>query len=319
MFQRILVPLDGTYCAEQAIPMAAKIAQRSGASITLMYVLRLVPQYLPYPIPAGILPQEVFRTDEQNAQDYLSRMRGTEDLRTLSVSTDIFLGNPGTDLLQHARLKHINCIVMGCHGKSGLKRFIFGSVSVQILRHSDIPVLIVKETPDEQKPKSINQQPFRILVALDGSPDAEAVLQHAILLTTLLSAPRSGKLTLARIVYPVLAAREANASIIVKANQKAIEAGELYLEATREKLLHNGNGTVELEIDTTLRVDEHVSDALIAIIKAAKTPFDALALVTHGREGISHLMLGSIAEHLLEHMPIPLLVVKQPEHVDQLV
>jgi len=145
MFQRILVPLDGSLRAERAIPVAARIASASHGSILLVRVIDVLLDFSWQ--MAGVSPDltgalEVARA---NANAYLEEMAEVDALRGLNVTTQAIEGRPADALLSVAQDMQADLIVMSSHGHTGLKRWVLGSVAQVIERRSSIPVLILRD------------------------------------------------------------------------------------------------------------------------------------------------------------------------------
>ncbi len=203
MFQRILVPLDGSDGAERAIPVAARIARASGGSIVFIRVV-------PPPAEVGTfgaglrgtiaMKPEVEASEKEfaDATNYLVTVIATyvDELAGIATETDVASGATSSTIFSTAGNEHVDLIVMCSHGETGLKRWVLGSVAQQAVRHSPVPVLVLNEhgvVPDAARP-------LRVLVPLDGSELAESALEPAAQLIAALTAPAQGELHLLRVV-----------------------------------------------------------------------------------------------------------------------
>jgi nucleotide-binding universal stress UspA family protein len=185
MFERILVPLDGSPRAEEAIPVATSIARAFGGSIILLKVV--VP-----PVSTGRYskPEEDYpkrETDEElaEANEYLKTIARQEELSLISTETHAMVGDAAPTILEAAQAMHATLVVLSSHGYTGLKRWALGSVAEKIIRHASIPVVALRV--GQVEPESMAQRPIRILVPLDGSALSESVLEPAAKLATALS------------------------------------------------------------------------------------------------------------------------------------
>jgi nucleotide-binding universal stress UspA family protein len=141
--RRILVPLDGSDVAEQVLPSATSIAQALRAEMILFQVPivyvsgSLIGEwYLPW--------QGVLRTAEQDAQAYLNRVAYDLKEQGVKVSTAMQIGAVAESIIAYAEANRIDLIAMCTHGRTGLGRWILGSVADRVLRASSIPILLVR-------------------------------------------------------------------------------------------------------------------------------------------------------------------------------
>jgi nucleotide-binding universal stress UspA family protein len=143
MYQKILVPLDGSKLAEQAIPYATELCKGS-TEVTLFQVV-----HLPLPLAAPDVsmatpmpdPQEL----KQEAIDYLEGL--AKDLREdgVNVKTDAVERDVVAEaIVAYAEENDIDLIVMTTHGRSGFGRLVFGSVAESVVRHTPCPVLLIR-------------------------------------------------------------------------------------------------------------------------------------------------------------------------------
>lgn len=146
MFKHLLVPLDGSLLAEAALPVAVEIASRFDSDLTLLRVTRP-------PAVASSMGQPVYaeRLGElrdwacEEATGYLKQIQNTLRQQGYKVQIHVTEGEPAADvILETAAGFGIDTIVMSTHGRSGISRWVFGSVADRVLRQSNIPVLIVR-------------------------------------------------------------------------------------------------------------------------------------------------------------------------------
>ena len=141
MYKRILVPLDGSRLAEQALRHAAIHAEKFGAEIVLLMVLGPLPE----PSMAG---RRIVRSAEQAtaelAQDYLEGIAADLREQGLPVQTQVVEGKPYLEIVRHAEDREIDLIVMSTRGHSGLTRWLLGSVTDRVVRGATVPLLLVQ-------------------------------------------------------------------------------------------------------------------------------------------------------------------------------
>jgi nucleotide-binding universal stress UspA family protein len=148
MYQRILVPLDGSELAEQALPHAAIHAGQFGAAIVLLRVLGPLPE----PSMAGRgLVRSAEAASAQLAQIYLEGVAAGLREQGLPVQTETVEGKPYLEIIRFAEEKGIDLIVMSTRGHSGLSRWLLGSVTDRVVRGATVPLLLVQCQEDSEQ------------------------------------------------------------------------------------------------------------------------------------------------------------------------
>ena len=299
MLRSIMVPLDGSELAEQALPVAIALARRASA------ILRLVRVHEPPPLrpgtPRAAEIDEALRSGEAR---YLDELVRRIDLAGAAATPAVIDGDPAESIGRHALDERMDLIVMATHGRTGVSRAWLGSVADVVVRHAGVPVLLVR--PGEQAVGLAAAPPFtRLLVPLDGSERAEAALEPAVRLATLFGAG----LTLLRVVEPVVAipptyGYPAPATMLdQELFQSLVERADNYLVGTaaRLRLEHPS-----LDVRTEVRPAEHVARGILA--RARPPEVDLVVMSTRGR-GASRLFVGSVADKVLRGSVLPLLLV----------
>jgi nucleotide-binding universal stress UspA family protein len=300
---RILVPLDGSELAEQALGIAREIAAAARAGVILVRVIPPLPLLWPGPGP------EIEAQLKAEAEAYLEKVAG--QLRDGVAEVEPVVVNaadvPGA-IRDQARLKGADLIVMSTHGHSGLGRWVYGSVTEGVLARSPVPVIAVRAS-QRPRPFSPATRPPRILVPLDGSEFGEA----AVPVATELARALNGTLVLTEVVW--LGAPEPPGSVRPTVEQQLDDA-RVYLERLAARLRSQGvKATTELEVGFS------VVDHLLEV--ARRVDADLIALSTHGRTGLVGILFGSVTLGLLRRSDLPLLVVRpelmarrEPEKVE---
>jgi len=286
MFRTILVPLDGSAFAEQALPWALSIARRAGATLDL--VRGHVLYALNCPASAwGPYDPEMESECKQEEQLYLdSTARWLAAGSPVPMRTAVVPGLEAGGILERAQDVKADLVVMTTHARGPLGRLFLGSMANEIVRHSAIPVLLIHSR--EPAPGLIPEPvPQRLLIPLDGSALAEQALDPATDLARLLEVP----CCLLRAVGPLDGS-------LPQANATA------YLGAIADRLR-----------EQDLAVEKHViagTNAAEAILEQASSQ-DVIALATHGRGGLGRVLLGSVADQVIRSAPCPVLVYRPSE------
>jgi nucleotide-binding universal stress UspA family protein len=150
MFSRVLVPLDGSRVGEAALPAIEQLVDKLAPGTKVEVILIGVITLLRHWVVVGEASAPVSYTDEElrlikeKVGDYL--IKTGESLRTkkVSVSTIVRTGNAADEILKAAEETKADLIAMSTHGRSGLRRLAFGSITDKVLRHSPVPVLTVR-------------------------------------------------------------------------------------------------------------------------------------------------------------------------------
>ena len=327
MFKRILVPLDGSGRAEQALPITARIAHASGGSIILVRVLSTPPAQMPSAPAKPDLIQTVGESDRELAETYLKGLASSDLLRGISVQTEVPVGLVAPTILSMANNKHVDLMVICSHGYTGVKRWwLLGSVAAKLARFAETPVLVLREGgPIPEERHAGDAQPLRLVVALDGSQYAQTILAPAAYLAAYLADPGQGALHLTHIVD---AAHESRVPArTTRTNQQVqadINMSRSYLQSMvsqlRDGTLDSDIAKLNLTFSSSVAVD---NDPAQGIINVAENGGDAegvevfrggdvIALTTHGSSGLQQ-WVGSVAERVLHTSRLPLLVVRPRE------
>jgi len=302
MFKRILVPLDGSSRAEQALPAAVRIARASAGSIVLLQVVNP-----PIDYGAGLAPVAMITEDYVDAviaeeHSYLSGIAQSDVCRGVRTQAEVQFGLPAQQILGVAESQAVDLIFMGSHGRTGVTRWMLGSVAEQVISQSTVPVLVVREGGPALVGRHADAaRPFSALIPLDGSPLAETALLPAANLVAVLGGTTQGMVHLLQVV-----GRSASAAAEGVSSQEGSERrAQAYLMSVRERLLRQTHG---LNLAITCSV-LHARDITQAIVTSGNN-YDLLAMATHGRGGLERLVIGSVTERVLHSTKLPLLVVR---------
>ncbi|MEO8456494.1 MAG: universal stress protein [Chloroflexota bacterium] len=297
MIKKILVPLDKSELAAQALPLARSIAMATGAEIILLSVIEPGEYWSGDP---NDIPWQ--RAQERTASRYLDEIAGGEFRKDIAVRVRLAWGPAASTIREIAGEENVDLIVMTTHGRSGLVRWVMGSVTNKLVHTSTHPMVLVyaREECGAKEPAKIE----RILVPLDGSARSEAVLPIVGELALELEAT----LLLERVIVPhsLLFAGEYSADRLPFLEEEAEPAQE-YLDRIAAQQRSRG---------LTVETDVHTGHTAIAILDAAnRREADMIALSTHGRTGPGRWVIGSVADAVVRHSTLPCLVLPTREAV----
>ena len=300
MFKKILVPLDMSAIAEQALPVAAAITKSAGAELRLVLVHEPIP-FDGYPDA----PWNAIGVSMESA--YLEgKARELETRFGIHPAMDHRTGSAVQTIIATANALDTDLVVMTTHGRTGLSRAWLGSVADSVMRSLDVPVLMLRPAEKGSAQPSIGTF-HRIMIPLDGSKRAESIVEVALAL----GGPGATYL-LARVVVPVPVVLNTPDSyglmpLVVDSDATARVADEAnkYLQGIAEGLRGKGMTSVEQSVV----ISEFAAPTLLEL--ATTRRIDLVAIATHGR-GASRLVLGSVADKLLRGGSTPLLVARSP-------
>ncbi len=325
MFKRILVPLDGSALAERAFPVAARLARATGGSVVLVRVANAL--FTPGShLASAPSISEAIDPELRDMESYLNTLASSEMLAGIETETKALFGSAAPTILAVAYSYDVDLIVMTSQGKTGLKRWVPGSVTQKVARHSRVPVFVLHaEGPIPAGPHP-DGRPLRALVALDGSVLAKAALVPAAQLVTKLSAPARGALHLMRVVKPpTLVEKQAQGDQeqIERLRENALHRAKTYLDSVAGHLREGPLAGLNLAVTWSVAVDDDVAQAIMRMAENGEDAegagafgrCDLVAMATHGRSGLQHWVLGSVTERVLSASNLPILIVR-PEEAD---
>jgi nucleotide-binding universal stress UspA family protein len=296
----ILVPLDGSAFAEQALAFAVALGRAAKAKLRLV----LVHQHPDAPTTpeATKLYTKIELATRRAERDYLNRVadRLKQDGYP-GVTRVVLAGEPGPRLAEDAAEWGPSLIVMSTHGRGPLARAWLGSVADFVVRHVAVPVLLVRPTEGELSPVAAGNGAGPILVPLDGSRLSEAALAPAADIARLLGAA----LSLVRVVRPVAAATGISVPIAAGYDERLTalcrQEAQDYLDGFAERLHRDG-----VRASATAVLGESVAGTILDL--ARSEPVRLIALATRGRGGVRRLTLGSVADKVVRGADAPVLI-----------
>lgn len=294
IMKRILVPLDGSPLSEAILPVAEEWAKEDGAEVILLRAVRI-----PHG-SAGDTDAEVRAVAEGEA--YLKELASRLERRGLTrVRWALWYDEPAHAIAEAAARNGADLIALATHGRGGLSRLLLGSVAETVVRSARVPVLLMRGQ-SAWKPWATG----KILVPLDGSETSETILP----VVERLAGPRDLTISLLEVVEPLPSAVRAETPL-----------GLEELIAVRRKDTERYLAKVaEPRRDKGLRVEwatgfGYAAETIAAIAQEKRA--DLIAMATHGRSGLGRLFFGSVAEAVLRHATVPVLLFKAAERSEQ--
>ena len=282
-FERILVPTDGSTCAEAAVSYAADLASRYGAAVDVLCV-----------VDARTLDNVPHRERETEASGAVAREIAAELTdQGLTVTDAVRTGVPHEEILGYADEEDIDLIAMGTHGRTGVERYILGSVTEKVVRLSSIPVLTVHATQE-----STPTFPYTdILLPTDGSDVATDAVDVGLDIAVTYGA----RVHALSVVETVVLGADATGDVFDTIEEVARDA----VEAVADRAERAGVDAIEtaVEFGHPYRAIRQYTD---------EHDIDLVVMGTHGRSGIERYLLGSVTEKTLRTSTVPVLTVRPP-------
>lgn len=292
---RVLAATDFSETAGAAVDWAVDIARQHGARVHLVHALTL-PAPLPDYVPAGAdFGQELHEVALAKLEETAARVRAAG----VEVDLDVPIGVPSQSILRLAEEGGADLVVLGTRGLTGMSHLLLGSTAERVVQRCACPVLTVHPGDRDR------HRPIRtVVLPTDFSPGAEDA---------------------AAVAHRLLARLEADARIVlVHAYHLPIEytaygpipTSVRFLEDVgvdaQERLDQVARGMARqgLAVDTVAR-EGYAPDVIVD--EARSRNADLIAMGTHGRTGLAHLLLGSTAERVVQHAPCPVITVRRRE------
>lgn len=275
VMNHILVPTDFSDCAMAAVQVAADIARKSNAQIRLLHVYER-PVYGFVDISVD---HEQNRQLKDDLKQKLTTLQESQELNGLDVVTSLSWDRPVWEVISDEEFQNHDLVVMGTHGASGFKEVFIGSNAEKTVRTSRIPVLTVNE-------KQTSFNPGNIVFASNFYRETESAFSAVQKLAKLFNSKVS----------------------LLKINTPGNFEATWYSEKTMSEFANN----VGLEsYEPYIYNDENVEKGILNFCESKKP--DMIAIATHGRTGLLHLINGSIAESVVNHFELPVLSIRLEE------
>jgi nucleotide-binding universal stress UspA family protein len=301
MLRSILVPLDGSPLAERALPIACDLVRRGKGALHL--VRAHVPLAIAGATAEGVLTQDMLDADdalrERALKTLCTKAKALADEWGIPVDARVEDGSPAAVISDAADAVKAGLIVMTTHGAGGFAPGWLGSIADGVIRHSHRPVLVL---PSNDAHKGVPFVPRRIMVALDGSERADAIIPPARDLALLFGA----QLDFVRIVSPYIPGDVGDALTASRPDPMGLDE---QADAAKQSLDIVVKGMEEqgLIAHATVRMDPWPVKSILAHVQESDP--DCVALSTQGR-GFSRLFVGSVADKLIRSGARPALVLR---------
>jgi len=288
---RVLAATDFSPTADVAVDRAIDVARQHGAALRLVHVLTL-PAPLPDYVPASSdFGQEL----HEIALKKLSETAERAERQGVEVDLEVPIGVPSQIIIRGAEEHGAGLVVIGTRGLTGLAHLLLGSTAERVVQRAPCPVLSIH-------PEDTGERPIRtILVPTDFSPHAEEAARVAEAL--LCAGGEASKLILLNAFHlPIEYTAYGPIPTSVHYMEDAGADAQERLDLAADKLRREG-----LEVETVAR-EGYAPEVIVDAAKQHKA--DLIAMGTHGRTGIAHLLLGSTAERVVQHAGCPVMTVR---------
>ena len=282
------MPLDRSATAERVLPFAAMLARQAGAQLDLICVIDL-----PYELEAWLHAQDISdqRLDvEREYEQYLDSVAGS--LEGVTVNRVLRAGSAADEIQKHAERLDNPLVVMCKHGRSGVRKAVVGSVTMQVIHRLGTPVIVVPSTGQVPSTKLTS-----VLLPLDGSPFAEYALEqglrslsHADITVNLLRVVETGDVY-SRRYYQFIGYVDTLAAIATD-----------YLTKMQLRVEDSG-----FQVRFEIRSGD-VADQIAAAAQVSEAQM--IIMSTHGRGRAGRFIFGSVAERVLQAATVPLMLVR---------
>jgi nucleotide-binding universal stress UspA family protein len=294
VIQRILVPLDGSALAEEALPHALALTDVFRSQVILLRVVEADSE------KSAMVDAVRWRTLRSESAAYLDGIKQRLRESNVDFKTVVADGRPADEILRAVSEHSANLIVLTSHGHRGVDAFEFGPTLHQVISAASVSILLVRPTNES----AVVAQPARyrkILVPLDGSRRAE----WALGLAASIASSHHAKLLMLHVVqvpempraFPLNPEEERITRELIEVNRHAAEA---YLSLQESQLCSCQNCERHLQVST--RVPQAIQEF------AGKEDADLLVLSAHGYSGDQQWLYGGVAGSLIAHCKIPLLI-----------
>jgi nucleotide-binding universal stress UspA family protein len=294
MFERILIPLDGSLRAELILGQLGQILRRKDTRILLLRVVD--PDVEPLDSAKSGYRREERKDAEKYIEDLVQKFSG----RGARVAGRVVSGKVAEAILETADTERITMVAMTTHGRSGLSRWIMGSVADKVVRGSLVPVLLARSYYSDpggaERAATAEELVIRkVLVPVDGSRASETALGPGTELATLFKS----EVVVLHAEFPFMVPGPEVGSFpeIIPSPAEKDES-----TANAAELFRNAG----LQVSRRTEVGDPAS---VILDQSRALGADMVVMATHGRSGFTRWVLGSVADRVLRHAGTPILIV----------
>jgi nucleotide-binding universal stress UspA family protein len=306
MFKRMLVPLDGSELAEVALSYAKELAGRLDLELFLLQVYE--PHGSESQFTCQLYIERAAEMAEMQSRGVQTKTGATPGGKAVEARGEVVTGHPAEEIIRFASENNIDLVLMATHGRSGVKRWVLGSVADKVLRASEVPIWLVRATiPEEIVHDEWHKR--TMLVPLDGSKLAESVLPHVEALAKQRGAELVQIVLLRVTEEPFITSDYPEASMqltweehVRRIKEHFRRGSERYLAEVQQRLAEAGLN-VRSEVLMGKPADEIIS-------YAHNNHPNLVVMATHGYSGISRWEYGSVADKVLHGVSSPIFMVR---------
>ena len=290
MYDRILVPTDGSDHALRAMEHAQRLSNAFSAAVYVLNVVDLDAAGGPFNM-GGLDEEFIERLKQRGHNEVQSSVAKFRD--GIDVQTEVTTGTPSNVILQYADENDIDLLVMGTHGRSGVKRYLLGSVAESVVRRSDPPVITVRTTDQPQVVDGYDD----ILVPTDGSTHAGLAAEHGIEIAKRFDA----RIHAVHIVDIRALSGTPDAVVSASFSQQLTAHGEEVTESVAERARATG-------LDVTTTVQQGMpSSTLLSYVQ--EHDIDLVTMGSAGRTGLDRYLIGSTTNRIIRQSEAPVLSI----------
>ena len=301
MYTRMLIPLDGSKTAENVLPYTRALAGKLKVPVELIGVIDIGEMATHISAEKAPHLDTMIEDGVRSSEGYLNEIAKT--FPAGNVKCTVEKGRPEEVIIEKTAMDKGTLITMATHGRSGIDRWLLGSVAEKVLRGTTNPLLLIRAT---EEAKGEGEATLKsVIVPLDGSELAESVLPAVVEMAT--------KLNLEIVLFrayniPYSAYGDGGGD-----GYYAVDFNELIGAMKDEAQKYLEKKTVELKklgVEKVSLVTKEGMSADQIIRFGRETPDNLIAMCSHGRSGVKRWVLGSITETVVRHSGDPVLVIR---------
>lgn len=281
LFEKLLVPLDGTAESALALPAARALARATGATFTLLRV-----------VPAAADEQ-----DKREAQRDLDGIAAELTAGGQTATTVVRIGDPAQQIIEQARTDGTDLVVMQTHGRAGLARALLGSVAERVLALTPVPLLLLR--PGGHYTTRVKS----LLVPVDGSPGGALALGVAVGLAE----AGCASLRLLEVVVPIPAyiyGAYGETYVDPAWDDETLASAQAYVDGLAARVRSGG-----LTVESEASIAPYVADAIAEVAEARG--IDLIVMSTQAHTGAARAVLGSTADAVVRAARCPVLLLRR--------
>ncbi|MBV0900855.1 universal stress protein [Haloarcula salina] len=288
MFDTILVPIDDSPGSERAFEAAVTLAKQYGSAV---HVLSVVDEH-------GPRTDEWDRDGDSPAAAFVDEHADAVSADGIDVTPAVREGVVHEEILDYADESGVDLVVMGTHGRTGVRRYLLGSVTEKVVRLSDVPVLSVKADAEAGEVSFDD-----ILLPTDGSSGAEAAIEP----TAALASTTDATVHVLSAVDTRSLGIDVGSSVIIDELESVADDA---VATASDRLYEDG-------VDAVKTAVAHGIPYQVILQAIDDNDVDLVVIGTHGRTGIDRYLLGSVTEKIVRTAPVPVLTVRSPDAGDE--